>query len=427
MGAEPAPERGPDDSSWYVLNEPIQDFGSGNNTVEFRDCYVDVDSNTYEGKTTWSFTNATIDMDYEDDWRNRPPDSQSTRTITFTNLLTTNTYLNTIVVMVSTEAQGSTLMAINEDAASPPPQMIKLGVVAVGELNGEMGHIETYTVQLLDGNIQFEPDGMNYLATMAYEYLITIDSDNPQNIIVDAYKVSGPESLNDMNKKQGDRALMFMFDSTTNTYQPGSDLDPMNTGIFFVKGNDTFDGESTILAISSTTGQSVSLFRLEQAGIDFELARVTLKGASIWSTRSSINYDRPGCVCANCKEIQFISNEATGTGGGAIYVSNGAYLNLDGTKFIENNAAGNGGAMAIEGSSVTLYDVLEVTGNSSQGNGGAIYINNGRLDIVLDTTSPKIFSGNTASEVSNGIYLDGTSVVNFGHTGEVAKYRCAMR
>jgi hypothetical protein len=119
--------RGPDDSSWFVLNEPIQDFGSSN-TVEFSDCYVDIDTNTntYDGNTTWSFTNATIDMDYEDVFRSTslPSILESTRTITFTNLLTTNTYLNTTVVMVSTQAQGSQLEANNNGAMQ---QQGKLG------------------------------------------------------------------------------------------------------------------------------------------------------------------------------------------------------------------------------------------------------------------------------------------------------------
>jgi hypothetical protein len=74
-----------------------------------------------------------------------------------------------------------------------------------------MGHIESHTVQLLNGDIQFEPGGSNHLATMTYEYLITVDADNLQNIIVDAYKVSGPDSLNDMNKKPGDRAYNILF------------------------------------------------------------------------------------------------------------------------------------------------------------------------------------------------------------------------
>jgi predicted outer membrane repeat protein len=194
----------------------------------------------------------------------------------------------------------------------------------------------------------------------------------------------------------------------------------METGIFSVKGNDIFDGESTILAISPNDGRHVSLFRLEQADIDFELGNVTLRGAS-GEQGAALNMTNPGAY-ANVQGVQFILNNSTITDGGAIYVSGGAYLDLDGTKFIENNAAGNGGAMYIERSLVTLYGVLEVTRNSAVGKGGAIYIaNSGTLEIVLDTATPKIFSGNTVAGVSNAIYLDGSSVVTLGITERLVK------
>ncbi|MDR2251240.1 MAG: hypothetical protein LBD98_00110 [Endomicrobium sp.] len=52
--------------TWYVLEDKIHDSGA-NNEVQFVDCYIDVDSDTYTGSTTYKFTNAVIDIDFEDE------------------------------------------------------------------------------------------------------------------------------------------------------------------------------------------------------------------------------------------------------------------------------------------------------------------------------------------------------------------------
>jgi hypothetical protein len=51
--------------TWYVLENKIPDSGA-NNEVQFVNCYVDVNSDTYTGSTIYRFTNATIDIDFED-------------------------------------------------------------------------------------------------------------------------------------------------------------------------------------------------------------------------------------------------------------------------------------------------------------------------------------------------------------------------
>jgi predicted outer membrane repeat protein len=117
--------------------------------------------------------------------------------------------------------------------------------------------------------------------------------------------------------------------------------------------------------------------------------------------------------------VTFSSNTATSTGG-AIYASNGSKLVLNKTKFMENNATtGNGGTLYIDdGSEITFSGELQVIGNSASGNGGAIYVNNATLNVGVDTTSVKVFSSNTSDGVSNGIYLAGNSIINFGASGE---------
>jgi hypothetical protein len=140
----------------------------------------------------------------------------TTREITFGNLITSNAYLNTTIVMIDTVAAGSKLIATN--APLGQVNKIKLGILTVGELTGEMGHIETHTVSLLAGNIVFEEGSENTIATLAYEYEITVSTIDAHDVVTDAYKVTDGKSLNNMNVMEGDRALKFSFNSTTNTY-----------------------------------------------------------------------------------------------------------------------------------------------------------------------------------------------------------------
>ena len=400
--------------TWYVLKDTIRDAGA-NNKVEFVNCYVDVDSDSYRGSTIYKFTNATIDMDFEDnkvDYDIQP----STRIVQFDNLVTSNTFLNTAIVMISSSASGSMLVVKN----NPEPvgtNKIKLGVVTVGEVNGEEGHIETHTVKLLDGNIEFERDSKSAIATLAYEYEITIDSDDLHNVIVDAYKVTSGDSLNNMNTKEGKRALKFSFDSTTHTYYPNANLDEMENGSFYVEGHDEFNGESNIVAISSSTGQRVSLFKINQE-VDFQLTGMELISAQ--GEQGAVLAVATNTASVVSIGVTFSSNTATSAGGGAIYASNGAKVMLNKTRFMENSATvGKGGAVYIdEGSEITLSGDLEVIGNRAAGKGGAIYVNNATLNVGVDTTSAKVFRGNTSSGVSNGIYVAGKSKINFGASGQ---------
>ncbi|MDR3306676.1 MAG: hypothetical protein LBS61_03280 [Endomicrobium sp.] len=265
--------------------------------------------------------------------------------------------------MISATASGSKL------AATSGSGKIKLGILTVGDLSGETGHIQTHTVRLLDGYIEFDPESKSDITTLAYEYKITVDTKDPRNVIVDAWKVTNGDSLDSMNVNEGNRALKFSFDSTTRTYQPNADLSEMSSGRFYVEGHNDFNGESNILAVSPTE-KSVSLFKVTQQ-TEFELWNIALikaegdKGAALKITTHTASVIAKG--------VTFSSNTATGYGGGAIYVSQGASPALDETKFIGNSATvGNGGAISIDRATVTLSGALEVTGNSAAGKGGAI-------------------------------------------------------
>jgi hypothetical protein len=261
--------------TWYVLENKIPDSGA-NNEVQFVNCYVDVNSDTYTGSTIYRFTNATIDIDFEDGAHADYDTQPSTRTVQFDNLMTSNTVLNTTIVITSSSSvSGSKLVATNNLGERAK---IKLGVLTVGDLSGEAGHIETHTVQLLDGEIEFDPSSKSSLVTMAYEYEITVDTNDLHNVLVDAAKVTDGDSLDKMNQKEGNRALKFSFDSSTHTYYPNADLSEMNIGSFYVEGHDEFNGESNIVAMSSSTGRRVSLFKINQE-VDFQLMRVELISA----------------------------------------------------------------------------------------------------------------------------------------------------
>jgi predicted outer membrane repeat protein len=411
--------------TWYVLGEKFTDSGV-DNEVQFDDCYIDVDSEDYIGSTRYRFTNSTIDIDNE---RKRyiglgnnaaVSEQVSTRTVKFGSIKTSNSYLNTLIVMVSSMASGSQLVCCEEESENPSE--IQLGILTIGEMGGESGHIETHKVRLLEGDIVFKRDSSSTITSMAYEYLVTVDSRDCHNVIVDARKVADGDSLNNMNLKEGNRALMFSYDDSTHTYYPNVDLEEMGSGRFYVEGHDAFDGESKIVARSSTSEERVSLFKVTN-DTEFELVGTDLisaqgeRGAALSVTTNTAR--------VLVERVTFSSNTARGEGGGAIYGSSGADIVLRGTKFIGNRAdgnltdfRGNGGALNIEGGTVTLSGVLEVRGNIASGEGGGIYIRDGVLNVGVDLDSAKVFEGNIGNGESNAIYLEGDSQINFGDLGE---------
>ncbi|MDR2399118.1 MAG: autotransporter domain-containing protein [Endomicrobium sp.] len=420
--------------TWYVLTEQLEngEFSEGNEVV-FEGCYVDVDSDNYTG-ATYTFTDSVIDIDFEDSNHIDLSTQPRTRQVTFSNLVTSNTHLNTTIVMQSTEATGSKLISGGSGAET----RVKLGILTVGELTGERGHIPTHTVTLLGGNILFEEGSNSAIATLAYEYAITVSTTDAHDVVVEAYKVTDENSLNEMNTKVGDRALKFSFDSTTNTYYIGENLAYMSTGTFYVEGHDDFNGQSYIVAHPYTEKEGVSVFKINDQ-VDFQLLRVEVRGAQ--GDKGAALMIETDNAKVRCIGVTFDSNTATQGGGGAIYVSQGARLHLKDTGFIGNIAENdgmseeeqkqedtvmnvergrrhsgecNGGAIHICGATVTLSGTLQVKRNSASGKGGAIYIEDGFLDIIVDTVSTKIFQENTAGGLSNSIWLEGQSVVNFG-------------
>jgi hypothetical protein len=377
----------------YVLEEGLEDLGERNEVV-FEGSYVDVNSDTYKEPTIYRFNNTTIDID----------NSLKIRTVGFANLVTKGSKINTLICIQPSEVSGSKLMVTNNPDGGGRNK-IKLGMVTVAELGTNFNRV--HTVQLLDEKIEFEKEGTCAMATMAYEYDIKVDSTNLQNVIVYSTQATNGISLNKMNVKEGNRLVMFSFNDT---YYPDEDLAEMSLGEFYVKG----DVESRIVAKSSTTGERVSLFKVERAGIEFELIDVELveaegeKGAALLVNTNTAEVIVDG--------VGFISNIATGLGGGGLYVGGGGAVVLRDTKFEGNSAKGvegRGGAICIEGATVTLSGIVEVRGNSASGNGGGIYLENGQLN-VFDSI---VFRENKANGKLNGLYMEGDSYVNFGKPG----------
>jgi predicted outer membrane repeat protein len=412
--------------TWYVLEQEAENLGT-HNTMYFDTCYIDIASDTYRSSMTYIFIDSVIDIDYLENLKNSEAVQVSTRMIVFDNLETEGSIVNTTIIMTTATASGSQLKVTNK----PPNNyinVVKLGIVTVGDLTGETGHIDAHSVRSLDGHIIFDTSSYSTVATMAYEYSITVDTGDQHCLIVDANKVSSDKSLNNMNGKPGNRALNFTYDETTEIYCPFESLSDMSSGTFVVLGKDSFNGESSILAVSTTTNEKVSLFKVTQYDTDFQIRAVQLIGAS--GEHGAALSVTTNTAKVEAEKVTFSSNTATSVGGGAIYASSGTNIVLRGTRFLGNSAesseaqvrgidskTGNGGAINIDRATVTLSGILEVVGNSASGNGGAIYVNNGVLNVGVDTTSAKIFQGNTANGVSNAIYLAGNSQVNFGSAG----------
>ena len=97
----------------------------------------------------------------------------------------------------------------------------------------------------------------------------------------------------------------------------------------------------------------------------------------------------------------FSGNLATGpTGGGAIYMQNGAVLNVTDTGSMFNNSASNGGGSYCSNSTMYFPAAMEFTQNvATNGSGGGVYL---RLQCNLIAQSDVTFDGNAASKGRGG-------------------------
>lgn len=101
----------------------------------------------------------------------------------------------------------------------------------------------------------------------------------------------------------------------------------------------------------------------------------------------------------------FTGNQATSGSGGAIYVTNGASVNLTSATFSSNSATGDGGAIYATGTPITLNG--SASGNSAGADGGALYI---RGSAAQPVNLPAFaLTNNRATGNGGGLYLDGGS------------------
>jgi outer membrane protein OmpA-like peptidoglycan-associated protein len=389
----------------YVLDRGFEDVGEGNEVV-FEGSCVDVDGDTYGGATVYRFNEGVIDIDYEG-----VGVQPGTRTVTFGNFVSSNTKLNTTIHMISTRAAGSMLVAGNNPDGGDSE--IELGMVTVGEVDGESGHIESHEVKLLGGAVKFKEGGRSGLATMAYEYEIEVNPADLQGVIVYSTQVTNGESLNKMNEMEGSRALMFSYDDSTHTYYVLGDLGGMGCGEFRVRGHDAFDGESRIVGGGHSLFKVIKDTKFEMSGVEIVEA-VGGEGSAL-----CVSTDTARVIVEN---VGFNSNIASM--GGAIYVGGGGKVDLINTKLKGNRAevgvgggrsGGVGGGIYIERGVVNVSGGLEIEGNMAEVGGGGIYIKDGELNVIGEV----VFRDNVVgeSEELNGIYMEGDSRINFGEEG----------
>ncbi|MDR1941643.1 MAG: hypothetical protein LBQ47_04895, partial [Endomicrobium sp.] len=113
--------------------------------------------------------------------------------------------------------------------------------------------------------------------------------------------------------------------------------------------------------------------------------------------------------------VYFAGNSAVN--GGAIYSDNNAELNFDsGARFSNNSASSSGGAAHISGGASATFTDSIFENNSAVYLGGAIYVNNASVTFI--TNSETRFSGNTADNLSNDLYLGSGAKAYFTNINE---------
>jgi len=223
---------------------------------------------------------------------------------------------------------------------------------------------------------------------------------------------------------------------------------PRYVGTVTIKGG-TFTGNGKVV---SGAGKSFG-------GVVNNLGNLYITGGTFGGENASdANYAQQGAVVFNSDyaEItggEFVGNKATagalatnnspangiaktvtkigaatfsknqGTDGGAIFIHQKGDLEIDGTTFTENKAAGHGGAIQLQKNTSLLIKDGTFTGNKTIGStsidGGAIFVNSN----VSATIENGTFTGNTAKGKGGVIYslsaltIDGGTFQNNSATG----------
>ncbi|MCM1265729.1 MAG: hypothetical protein NC200_05975, partial [Candidatus Gastranaerophilales bacterium] len=132
-------------------------------------------------------------------------------------------------------------------------------------------------------------------------------------------------------------------------------------------------------------------------------------GASSFTSNTALN---GGAIYAAgtalIKDTTFTSNKASKGNGGALYA--GGDIRVINSTFNKNSAS-YGGAVYVEDRQTATFINTSFTGNSASKAGGAIYVGNGATVNIVAYDKDVTISGNKAAGKANSIYLDDNAKV----------------
>ena len=185
------------------------------------------------------------------------------------------------------------------------------------------------------------------------------------------------------------------FDSTSSFV--GNTADEQGGGLVAGSTSVALDGTLFEDNGARTDGGGIYL----DAGVELTIDNATFD--SNWATRYGGGIYLDGDAVIDASTFEF--NEASSQGG-AIYLSTTGTLSVSNTLFGHNSAntsGSDGGAMHLRADST--IDTCVFTDNSAQGDGGALYIQNGAVVDITDSD----FDGNTADSGAGGVLINDAS------------------
>ncbi len=383
----------------YLLADNIQNVANAN-TIAFEDSEVHLGSTDYTGNTTYSFTDAVLDLT-----------SSANEDYQFSNLILNNTSLAIDLTFLNPTT-------INTDTITTATSSgyFTLGDIKIlADADADINPIQT---TVLNGVAFNTSVSALTITTTSHEYEV---STSGGDVII---KIAGtPLTLNEVNILTGNRAFNF---SSGSTYNLLGALSPMGTGTFNVAGASNSASDS-ILSGALSGGGNGYFFNIASDNTAFTLKDLTVRDAVKTGDGAVLSLDNASSS-ALLNNLIVTNNEVTGNGGAVAQTA--GVLTITSSSFNNNDASGNGGAVFLNtgriagtsftgnsadyggaiyvsaGGNVILQGPSSLTGNSALSAGGAIY-NAGTLSI--DSSGGNVtFSGNTVGTVSNDIATIGT-------------------
>jgi predicted outer membrane repeat protein len=346
----------------------------------FEHSNVQIAQTNFNGQTVYTFKDSVINISA----------GQSTRTVSFDNLVVEDSYLS---FGLTFDGQGRIAAdIIDNEGENLEIKFWTLQIYDYGKVVREGGS------RVLYGLTFKEADGL--WATTENEYSFSLMG---TDIYLYDIKKSGRDSLNVMNTSQGIRGFNF---STHTVYYIADNLGKMQEGGFSVSGYDDNASKSILSGYYAGDVSSHSFFNLANEWTELSLTNLTVEKAFSVSSGSVISITAANST-ATLRNVILRQNNAYS--GGAAYIDNASSnLAFQGTWFYENTAISSGGAVYAKESTVDFSNQIKFSSNSAGVDGGAIFAEDAFLN--FSGTNELEFHFNKADGFGGAVYLNASSI-----------------